>query len=71
MNGWWCIHKISYKLVGNDSEYDDDTHNLHEVGGVVIEDDAEGNSEDFSGGDDKGYKMLFELFDHSVDKHLS
>ena len=36
-----------------------------------VEDDAESNSEDFSRSDDKRYKMLFELFDHSVDKHLT
>ena len=69
--GRWWFHEICDKLVCDDSENDQNTKNLHEVSGVRVEDDAESNSEDFSRSDDKRYKMLFELFDHSVDKHLT
>lgn len=33
--------------------------------------DAESDCKELSGGDDKGREMLFELFDHAIDEHLS
>jgi hypothetical protein len=44
---------------------------LPEIGFVVVENNANGDCEYFSGGDDEGYEMLFELFDHAIDEHLT
>jgi hypothetical protein len=38
--------------------------------GMFVDDDTESNCKYFSSRDYKRYEMLFELFDHSVDKHL-
>jgi len=37
----------------------------------MVEDDAECDCEYLASSDDERNKMLFELLDHSVDKHLS
>ena len=65
------FHKISDKFKGNNAKDHEDAEDLHEVGFVVVEEDAESNSEDLPCGDNERYKMLFELFDHPIDEHLS
>ena len=72
---WWygCrgFHKISDKLESDNTEDHKNAKDLHEVGLVVVEEDAESNGENFPGCDNKRHKMLSELFDHPVDEHLA
>ena len=70
--GWGGgFHEISDKLKGDNAKDHEDAEDLHEVGFVVVEEDAEGNGENLPGGDNERHKMLFELFDHSVYEHLT
>ena len=65
------FHKISDKLESDNTEDHKNAKDLHEVGLVVVEEDAESNGENFPGCDNKRHKMLLELFDHPVDEHLA
>jgi len=65
------LHKIRNKLVCNNAKNDNNTHNLHEISLMVVEHNTQSNGEDLPGGDDEGYEVLLELFDHPVDEHLT
>lgn len=70
--GWGGgFHEISDKLKGDNAKDHEDAEDLHEVGFVVVEEDAECNGENLSCGDNERHKMLFELFDHPVNEHLT
>jgi hypothetical protein len=38
---------------------------------MAVPEDAQANSKDLSGGDNKRREVLLELLDHTIDKHLS
>ncbi len=59
------------KLVDHNPKYHEDARQLHKVGGVLIEHNAESNCENLSTCYYKGNEVLLELFDHTVDEHLS
>lgn len=68
---WFVFEHFAEEFVGSDTEDENDSDDLSE-GGLMMEiDEWESDSDDFSGGDDKGHDVLFELFDHSVDEDLS
>ena len=64
-------HKLSDELESHNEEHKQKATDLEDVGRMVIVEDRKADSEDLSGGDNEGNEMLFELFDHTVDKHLT
>lgn len=65
------VHQLRHKLIGDQREHQDKSKKLKNIGLMMIVEDTESNCEYFSGGDDKRREMLFELFDHAIDEHLS
>jgi len=65
------LSDLSDEFISNDRKNKEKSYNLNYVCGVFEVENAQSHCEYFPGGDDKGNNVLFEMFDHVVDEHLS
>ena len=63
--------QLSYKFINDNPEHQGNTRYLHKISGMLIEYYAKSNSKNFSTCYDERDKVLFELLDHTIHKHLS
>lgn len=65
------LHQLRDEFIGYNDEDHNNAEHLSSISGMLEVDDAQTYSNDFAGGDYEWNEVLFELFNHSVDEHLS